>query len=294
MDNPKLSKGQQEAFYQLKDIERYSNGLFEIKGEYIPFDFLDFQLVSISISISCKEFKKAPKGINFHVREPFTIMVPRNFPFEKPLVFIDHKRFKGRTHVQWDYLAYFLCLYQAEATEWNPSDGMFGFIDRLVDWLRDAALDKLDPLGAPLHPPVAYVGKDYWTVVIKPNTPKVDGIYWMGLAEITQLSEDVFEVIRWLEPDKQHQTGLSGAVYLLNSEFPFEYPKNAHQLLELLAVKGLTVENFICGLQLASLNSLKGSPLFYFCGDRTKRYSRGKENSTSLCLENRWVIKRGY
>ena len=261
MDNTELTKGQQEAFRQLREIENYSNGLFEVKREYVQFKNSDYKLVSVSIS--CREFEKGPNGIDLNIREPFIIMIPKNFPFNKPLVCTDHKRFGGRAHVQWEH---WLCLYRAEATEWNPSDGMFGFIDRLADWLQDAALDKLDPQGEPLHPPVAYVSKDYWTVVIRPNTPTINGSYWLGIAELDRLSKDTFEVKRWLEPHESTEAQLFGAVYLLNSDFPFEYPETVNQLLKLLTKRGLSVDSFLVGLQLASFKSPKDSPLFIFIG----------------------------
>ena len=281
MDNTELSKGQQEAFCQLKEIEHYSNGLFEVKGEYVQFKNSDYKLVSVSIS--CREFEKGSNGIYLNIREPFIIMVPKNFPFKKPLVYTDHKRFGGRAHVQWGNC---LCLYRAEATEWNPSDGMFGFIGRLADWLQDAALDKLDPIGEPLHPPVAYVSKDCWTIVVRPNTPKVTGSCWLGIAELDRLSKDTFEVKRWLEPHENVKTQLSGAVYLLNYDFPFEYPKTVDQLLKLLTKGGLSVGSFLLGLQLASFQSPKDSPLFIFIGTP----QRGVREETKLQHLSAWKI----
>ena len=280
MDDTELTKGQQEAFRQLKEIEHYSNGLFEVKGEYVQFENSDYKLVFVSIS--CREFKKGSNGIDLNIREPFIVMVPKNFPFKKPLVCTGHKRFGGRAHVLWEH---WLCLYQAE-TEWNPSDGMFGFIDRLADWLRDAALDKLDPQGEPLHPPVAYVSKDYWTVVIRPNTPTVNESYWLGVAELNRLNEDTFEVKRWLRPSESAGTQLSGAVYLLNCNFPFEYPKTVDQLLKLLTERGLSVGSFLFGLQLASFQSPKDSPLFIFIGTP----QRGIHGETKLQHLSAWKI----
>ncbi|WDV56660.1 hypothetical protein PV963_43325 [Streptomyces coeruleorubidus] len=46
-------------------------------------------------------------------------------------------------------------MYRSPATEWDPADGMYGFITRVWDWFQAAAAGELDTPGEPLHPPNA-------------------------------------------------------------------------------------------------------------------------------------------
>ena len=55
----------------------------------------------------------------------------------------------------------------APSIEWDPADGMFGLIQRLGEWLRQAALGELDPDDQPLHPPVAYTSATHGVIVIR-------------------------------------------------------------------------------------------------------------------------------
>ena len=60
---------------------------------------------------------------------------------------------------------------------------MYGFIKRLDAWIRDAAVNNLDPDDAPLHPPVAYSTINR-LFVPRADTPLVDRSPWFGLAGI--------------------------------------------------------------------------------------------------------------
>jgi len=65
--------------------------------------------------------------------------------------------------------------------EWNPSDGMAGFVQRLVLWLERAAAGQLDGPGEPLHPPVAYPSGDAGLVVVHADAPAAEGdMPWLG------------------------------------------------------------------------------------------------------------------
>ena len=105
---------------------------------------------------------------------PFYIGVSKDFPFEAPVLLVSHKRFLGYPHVYWGS---YLCLYQAPETEWNSSDGMFGFMERVDLFLRSAAAGKLDPVGAPMHPPTTPASKktDLPTVIPKVDAPHTGG-----------------------------------------------------------------------------------------------------------------------
>lgn len=137
-----MTDGQRLALEQIKEIVVRDDYAIDIEGvwELSP---SESRLV-IEISLHCGDLPHAPGGLVFRERERFQVYVPAEFPYQKPEVWVPHKRFAGAPHVQWSR---HLCLYQAPQTEWSVDDGMFGFIERLHLWLRRAALNQLDPEG---------------------------------------------------------------------------------------------------------------------------------------------------
>ena len=107
---------------------------------------------SFEISIRFDGLECVEDGLRVRARERFWIIVPPTFPFDRPFVKTPHARFSGFRHVQWRR---YPCLY-GSSSDWCPEEGMYGFIRRLDAWIRDAALNNLDPDDAPLHPPVEY------------------------------------------------------------------------------------------------------------------------------------------
>ena len=97
------------------------------------------------ISIRFDGLERVDGGLRVRAREPFLVVVPPAFPFRRPSVETPHVRFSGFRHVQWQRHP---CLYLSSA-DWHPGDGMYGFIKRLDAWIRDAALNNLDPDDAP-------------------------------------------------------------------------------------------------------------------------------------------------
>ena len=104
------------------------------------------------ISIRFDGIPRTDTGLRVRARESFVVVIPPTFPYRHPIVRTIHQRFAGFPHVQWRRQ---LCLFGSSA-DWHPEDGMYGFITRLDAWIRDAAINNLDPDDAPLHPPVAY------------------------------------------------------------------------------------------------------------------------------------------
>jgi Prokaryotic E2 family A len=115
---------------------------------------------------------RASGGLGLRARERVTVQIPADFPFRLPAVAVPHRRFVGAPHVQWGRQ---LCLYQAPTTEWAPADGMFGFLERLLEWYERAAAGTLDAPGQPLHPPVAYASREAGCLVVHANAPTAAG-----------------------------------------------------------------------------------------------------------------------
>jgi integrative and conjugative element protein (TIGR02256 family) len=158
-----------------------------------------------------------------------------------------------------------LCLFQAPATEWDPSDGMFGFLDRLHYWLGQGALNQLDPTGAPLHPPVAYTAVSK-TVIPRVDVPAFEGNAWLGCAHLDMRSAHRVDVTGWspfLDPDTPQCVA---AAVLISTPFPFEFPRRVTDLISLLVGAGVERDRLITCLQWAVLNNEDDAPLYVLIG----------------------------
>jgi len=145
-------------------------------------------------------------------------------------------------HVQWKQ---YLCLYLAPDVEWNPSDGIYGFVDRLWEWLRRGALDQLDPTGAPVHPPVTYTSSDAPLVVPHADTPSVGDKPWLGLAQLREKGEHRTDVIGWEPFPDEEQPKYVGAGVLLPEKMPFEFSKKVKRLLLVLSERGVSMKELL-------------------------------------------------
>ena len=113
--------------------------------------------------------------------------IPWAFPLSRPDAHFTHKRYGDFPHVQWGDS---ICLYQAPDVEWQPAQGMFGFMQRLHDWLKAGAAGELDPIGASVASADG-VRRENFSVVPRENTPTPTPPYWSGYVEITRENEVV-------------------------------------------------------------------------------------------------------
>ena len=187
-----MSPGATMALEQLHAIAAAPGSPLEL----LDFEELEIGCLKLHISVNCESIVASPDGMPLRTRERFYILVPQGFPFEAPVVVVSHKRFLGYPHVYWGY---YLCLYQAPESEWNSSDGMFGFMERVDLFLRSAAAGKLDPVGAPMHPPTtpASTRTDLPTVIPKADAPSTGGDIWFGFATIENISRRRIDISGW-------------------------------------------------------------------------------------------------
>ena len=257
-----MTKGQQQAIEQLREIEKASQGSFEIVS--IKGFRVDNGSVKIEISFSCEDIVKEQLGLPLKDRERFVLEIPPLFPFECPQVTTPHHRFAGFPHVQWENR---LCLYQSPSTEWDPGDGMFGYIDRLNLWLRAGARNELDPWGGPLHPPVTYfLEGPVRTVVVRANTPEVKTDNWFGLAYLRSVSKNRVDVYDWADFAGANNQNEVAAAVLLAEPMPFEFPSTVAELFDALAKRGMSKDLLILLLQVFSGRNDDSSPLYLIIG----------------------------
>lgn len=86
-------------------------------------------------------------GLRLHDHEEFHVIVGPS-DLSPPRAEVDHLRFLDHAHVLQGTR---LCLYLDSSREWDPIGGFGGFIDRLIEWLGDAAAGRFDPQTALYH-----------------------------------------------------------------------------------------------------------------------------------------------
>lgn len=290
-----LSPGQKQAIEELRAIERLDSGALQLVSE--P-GFTESGMLHVAISMSCAGLRRVVGGLPLREREVFVLFVPPGFPFAVPVVQTRHARFDGFEHVQWRRQ---LCLYQAPATEWDASDGIYGFIDRLFEWLRLGAANEFEPAGAPLHPPVAYVrSADDELVIPRQNTPAVAGGAWLGTAELDVRHPKRRDIVRWIALDAADESTPPrppapsegavasrtdmGAAILLAEKMPFEYPDTVGGLVGALAERNVPRRlMFLCLLN-AALRAPDGSPLYVIVGAPMRGVSGSEDRQQHLAV----------
>ena len=248
---------------QLREIAAASEGTVEVQRGAEVWNGHQFL---ISIGFDGRE--QAEGGLRIRAREQFHVVVPPTFPYERPQVHTPHRRFAGFPHVQWGYS---LCLYRSSA-DWLPQDGMYGFVARLDKWIRDAALNRLDPDDAPLHPPVAYptVGR---LVVPKADTPRVRESIWVGFAELRQRNHRT-EIIGWSRMPDGRSDHYALAI-LLHKPLPFEYPESVKSLLAELRGHGIDQVPVVRAFATMANTGEPGTPLTVVLGSPMRRVEPG-------------------
>ncbi|MCH7727430.1 MAG: ThiF family adenylyltransferase, partial [Planctomycetes bacterium] len=226
-----MNSGQQLAIEQLRDVASRTD---ELEIIAVADQWRGGTSVAIDVSVSCAHFERAEGGLPLRDRERFTILIDTDFPFEPPDVFVLHRRFSGFPHVNWGY---WLCLYVAPQTEWNPSHGIYGFLRRFEYWLRQAAIDQLDPTGGAMHPPATYNATGPM-LIPRSDTPAVNDSPWIGQVDLVEKSERRLDLLQW--GDSQERRGnLVGAAVLLDTPTPLEFPSTVSKLLDMLAERGV-------------------------------------------------------
>ena len=273
-----MTEGQHLAIDQLREVEALGDGALEI------LEVEETNSVHVVVSVTTSGYERVPRGLPLRERERFVIAIPFDFPFELPRICTPHARFSGFAHVQWNR---HLCLYQSPTAEWDTSDGMFGFLGRLEEWLRQGALNQLEPLGFPLHPPVAYT-QSRQMVIPKADTPVVSAGPWYGLAHIRPVSEGRTDVVGWLQLPDAGPCTLVGAAILLAAPMPFEFPATVKDLVNELETRGVPRRMLFLTLQAAVMRNPDDSPLYVLIGTPMRGISGSSDLKQHLTA---WYVK---
>lgn len=250
---------QKLALKQLEEISNLSENHIEIieiveRNEYL----------NIEISILCKYIIFTEGGLVLHERERFIISIGPEFPFIHPTVVTPHIRFAYTPHVQWKRI---LCLYQSPNTEWNAERGIFGLIDRLYDWLTQAAANNLDPVEAPMHPPVAYKpDKNLPIIIPSVNCPEFEDNVWFGFAKLKEINDKSIIITEWLDSSNFQKKQNVAFVLLLSKPMPFEFPRSFEHLIFELEQRGIDIKSVFSQMMDACMLNGAGKPLYIIIG----------------------------
>jgi integrative and conjugative element protein (TIGR02256 family) len=255
------SRGQAWALEQLKSIAAKSEGSLEIVD--VVETAQENEDLKVSVSVDCSGYLSVNGGIPFKPREQLLIWISPQFPLEIPKLRFAHSDYGNFPHVQWGCS---ICLYQSPETEWQPDDGMFGFVLRMREWLRAGAANRLDPIDLPLHPPVAYSHGSAIAVVPTQNTPVPKPPWWAGFAKIARENEVCLELSEWLEQGQVPLETRVAPTILLPGGMPFEYPDTIAALKTVLEGRGIPLEIVRLLLSAGALRNPDGKPLVFILG----------------------------
>lgn len=254
-----LTEGHIVAIEQLKKIESHDSGAIEIIS--ISSQANEHGWLQIEISMDCSGFSLVTGGLPLNHRERVLVCVPSDFPFSAPSTYVPHGRFALFPHVQWRW---HICLFASQDLQWNPNDGMFGYIQRLAEWFKRGALDELDITGEPLHPPSTFAGeRSGFTVCIDTNLPKIEGVIYKGAARLSELNNTTFEIAEWKNIPLTNNDNYS-ALLILKEQMPFEYPDTVWKLFELLKEKGINIHDLCEFLKEIAVHKKTKPPMFLF------------------------------
>lgn len=266
-----LTAGQKLALTQLEAIAVEGDAVELLRVDE-PLDPLD-ELV-VEITLRCAGFRHQPGGLRLRDRERFHVRIAPDFPFKEPSVDVAHQEWAGHAHVQWSS---HLCLYQAPTTEWDPADGIFGFVDRLRFWLEKGALGELDPVGGPLHPPAAYA-RDWSLPMVVPraDTPDVADAAWLGLAELRQVSDRRVDIVGWANPLREPWPEHAAVAVLLPRSLTWEYPTRVKHLLDEFDRQGVNRRLLLALLQFGAFANEEAEDLYVVVGSPMRGVAGGE------------------
>ncbi|MFD7571179.1 ThiF family adenylyltransferase [Streptomyces sp. NPDC059810] len=134
-------------------------------------------LVTVPISVRTSGMPHAPGGLQLRESEDFLLTLPSTLVIP-PSVRTTHVRFAGTPHVLQGNR---LCLYLDPAREWDPAAGIVPVVNRLWQWLTDAAAGAFDAATALYHPVggVLHHTPGTATVVVREPVPHRSATAWL-------------------------------------------------------------------------------------------------------------------
>ncbi|WP_127507783.1 ThiF family adenylyltransferase [Actinoplanes solisilvae] len=250
-----ITDGHDEALRQLRELAQATAVVDEPAGIQIlevrlPFHPRDW--LRIDLLLDCRFRDTWRPMVPLLDAEQVTVLVPSDYPFQKPMLTVDHRRFATLPHVCWGEL---ICLYLTDG-DWDPSRGMRGFAERMLDWFRQVADGTLPDAEIVLEPPLTRNSSLSARLIVRSDVPEplaLDQGLWTGFAVVEAVRFNTYEVRRWLpendpfpseesEEEPARDRSFLAVVLALPNRVAATYPESAEELLDLLARQGVTAE----------------------------------------------------
>lgn len=229
----------------------------------------DWLVLDLQLSVPGQDrHPGSPVGPTERVR----VLLSPHYPHVPPLAWGVPPGHLGQLpHVLWDGD---LCLYES-STDWDPADGMAGFLTRLESWYEHAAAGTLDPVDQAAHPPLADDTPSAGQLIVLADAPSVVGTGpLVCTAVLADRGPGSADVVGWLEGPLSaarlddmllDSWGSGGPCYLaaavlLSTAMNFTYPDTKGELVSALVARGANADLNDHLRMVAELNRLLAEP----------------------------------
>ena len=255
------TEDQKRALRELLAISTIGSGSLAILGDAENLEAEPGKPLVVPARISTAGMRRYPGGLLVSDSEDLEIRISAGYPIFPPTLHTTDYRFDVNPHVLWNDL----CLYINEDRQWIPADGMYGFVQRISEWLADAAAGRLDPDGGPVHPyPPLDIGSSDTQLVIRGEVPAGDNkrLLW---AEIERSDDNRVDLVKFCGT-KPHGSAPAAIAVLSDKPLSENHGWGFGRLLTQLKDLGFEERMIIRHLLAACLHNEPGTPLLVVVG----------------------------
>ena len=270
-----------DALADLRALEADSDSAIEVVQVRESKD----EALLIDLSIDCRGFTHAGKGLRLRSRERFWLYFDIDFPLGPPSIFARDRRFAFNDHVYWvDTLGVSLCVYYSIEHQWRPEHGVVGFIHAFMQWLENAAAGTLDAEAEPIHPPQVTGDSAQEFFVVRADTPIFDGM-WLGYAVVEPKAADRLDIVHWSQDSQLHTDKTLAPAILIDTPFVSEFPTHVGALLLFFERLGVDSESLAECLLVHARHTTGRPPMFLVFGVAMR-------GTVSKCTQQHLVVWR--
>jgi len=215
---------------------------------------------SIMIRVATSELPHLAGGLSISADfEDIRLHFHEYFPAVLPLATVDHERWVGEPHVLQGNR---LCVFLDPSREWRPEQGMRGYLERLHQWLADAALGRFDAETALYHPVGGIVHQSKGTplFVVRQSLSKLER-KMLRRIQVRERSEERADLIAWSSETKVSAARVGLAITTADA-LPYGAGTTLLQLLSRLKQQGMDASLLSAAMVRAASANPAGDSLF--------------------------------
>ena len=189
----------------------------------------------VILKVDTTIYSRGTGGLPVKPRELVTIQFNGHFPWIPPTAFVMHGRWAGFPHV---LRGIRLCLYLDPATQWQPENGMAGYIGSLSGWFEEAIAGEFDPRTALYHPVggVLHRTPGAPTIVVADPLPFDDDSLHFQRILLRRLSPHRVDLVAWRRNRKVDHTHI-GLLVVLPKMLPFGAGSRLSDLTDIVGLQ---------------------------------------------------------